>query len=724
VAAFSRWVLRHGRLVVSLWLVLAIAGAVGSSQASKVLTQQYSVPGHEGYEANQTIASHYGNGGNGAPLLVVVTLPKGATVYAPAVLDQLKALDSRIAAIIPSARETSYAWTGNSSAFVSRDGRTTFALVYPRPDPDSYGQAPETAKRLTSNLAGTTIDGSPVRVTGLDALNDQASKGSGNGVFVEVLIGAAGALAVLIFVFASFLALVPLLMAACSILTTFLFVWGLAEITSVSTIVEFLVGLVGLGIAIDYSLLIVVRWQEERSHGTDNEEAIVRTMQTAGRAVVFSGTTVAIGLLALLAIPVPFLRSLGYGGVLISMISVLAALTLSPLVLRRFGPRLDWPHRRSGATASRAWTRWGRTVVRFRWPATIAGAAVLVALIVAATGMNLGTDNPNALARTGEAKAGLIALEHSGIGSGMLTPTEIIAPADRADTLANSLGHLAGVRGAIAPDGPSWRRGSTAIVDVFTAKDGSTRAGRAAIGSIRSLTRKVAPTALVGGQVSGVDDFIDAVYGNFPLVVVIIAVLTFLLLARAFRSILLPLKAIVVNLGSVAAAWGALTLIWQHGIGSHAIFGIRATGAIPEWIPLMVFAFLFGLSMDYEVFIIARMREAYDYTGSTDQAVVSGISRTGRLVTSAAIILFLSFVAMASAPQSDIKMLATALAVGILVDATIVRSLLVPAVVSLLGRFNWWLPPGAARLLRVPASVPTREPPRQVVLSEFARQES
>lgn len=718
----TRWVLRHGRLVVLVWLLLAIAGAAGSSQATKALTQQYSAPGREGYEANQAIAAQYGNGGNEAPLLVVVTLPAGVTVDSPGVLAQLAALDGRIHTIVPSAREASYALTGNR-AFVSADGRTAFALVYPRPDPNSYGQAPHTAALLTSRLEGTTIDSSPVQVTGLAALGNQAGKGNGNGVLVEVLIGAAGALAVLIFVFASFLALVPLLMAVCSILTTLLFVWGLAEITSVSQIVEFLVGLVGLGIAIDYSLLIVVRWREERAHGHDNEEAILRAMQTAGRAVVFSGTTVAIGLLALVAIPLPFLRSLGYGGLLIPLVSVLAALTLLPLVLRRFGHRLDWPHRRNDARASLAWTRWTRGVVRFRWPATAAGLAVLVALIVIATGMNLGTDNPNALARTGEAKTALLSLERSGIGSGVITPTEIIAPVNRADALAAALAHLPGVRGAIAPDKPTWRRGSTAIVDVFTTDGGSTSAGRAVIGPIRTLTRRISPTALVGGQVSGVNDFINAVYGNFPLMIAIIAVLTFLLLARAFRSILLPLKAVVVNLASVAAAWGALTLIWQHGVGSQAIFGVRATGAIPEWIPLMVFAFLFGLSMDYEVFIIARMREAYDRVGRTDQAVVSGISRTGRLVTSAALILFLSFVAMASAPNTDIKMLATALAVGILVDATIIRSLLVPAVVSLFGRFNWWLPPASARLLHVPASAPAREPRHRLALCDLTDQD-
>jgi putative drug exporter of the RND superfamily len=212
----------------------------------------------------------------------------------------------------------------------------------------------------------------------------------------------------------------------------------------------------------------------------------------------------------------------------------------------------------------------------------------------------------------------------------------------------------------------------------------------------------------VGGQPASNADFIDAVYGSFPLMIALITITTFILLARAFRSLLLPAKAIVLNILSVAAAWGVLVLVWQHGYGSEAIWDIQATGSIPSWMPLMIFAFLFGLSMDYEVFILSRMREEYDRTGSTETAVVQGIGRTGRLVTSAALILFLSFTAMASGPETDVKMMATGLAAGILLDATVIRALIVPAVISLMGRWNWWLPSWPARLLRVEPSLPRR----------------
>jgi hypothetical protein len=243
------------------------------------------------------------------------------------------------------------------------------------------------------------------------------------------VIGGAGALIVLAFVFASLLALVPIVMAVVSIMTTFLLLLGLAQITAVSPIVEFLIALIalialiGLGVAIDYSLLMVSRWREERFHGAGNDEAVRRAIETAGRAVVFSGLTVAIGLLALIALPIPFLRSVGCGGVLIPLVSTLVAITLLAVLLATIGPRLDWPHRRTDDQASRAWTRWARAVARRRWVAAAGGLAVVVALALAATGLRLGIDDADTLASAGDAKLGLLALEQSGIGEGALLPT-------------------------------------------------------------------------------------------------------------------------------------------------------------------------------------------------------------------------------------------------------------------------------------------------------------
>jgi RND superfamily putative drug exporter len=483
-------------------------------------------------------------------------------------------------------------------------------------------------------------------------------------------------------------------------MTSFLLVWGLTAVTSISGIVSFLIALVGLGVAIDYSLLIIVRWREERAHGRQAEDAIVAAMASAGRAVVFSGTTVAIGLLGLIVMPVPFLRSIGYAGLVIPLVSVAVAITLLPIILLKIGPRLDWPHMRSDDRASRGWTRWATLVVQRRRIAAAAAVAVLAALVVAASSIHLGaaSGNPNTLATTGQARAGLMQLEHSGIGDGVLSPIEILTSGTNPAVVAQRLGRIAGVHGATAPTGPTWRINGQALVDVVPQTDSTST-----VDGVRAAAHQLGDDIRVGGIVAQNSDFIHAVYGSVPVMIALIALLTFVLLARAFRSLLLPAKAVALNLLSVTAAWGVVTLVWQHGYGSEAIWGIPAAGSIPSWLPIMVFAFLFGLSMDYEVFILARMREEYDTGASTDTAVVRGIGRTGRLVTSAALIMFLGFIAMASAPSTQVKMIATGLGAGIILDATIVRALLVPAAVSLLGRFNWWLPRPLARILRVPA---------------------
>jgi len=710
VSSLTRWVLAHKRIVLVSWLVLTVAGIAASGPASRALDQEFSVPKKEGWETNEAIARHYnGTGGDTAPLVTVAKLPNGESVDSPRVKSDLTQVDSRLAKALPGARIASYAATGDRT-FVSDDGHTTFAVVYPQPDPDSaFGDNPDAEKHARSAISGATVGGAPVHLTGFDALAEASGGGDGPGVLLEAVLGGIGALIVLSFVFASFLAIVPILMAIASIMTTFLLLLGLTEFTDVSPIVQFLVALVGLGVAIDYSLLVVSRWREERSHGRSGDEAVQRAMETAGRAVVFSGITVAIGLLALIALPLPFLRSMGYGGMLIPLVSTLVAITLLPVILAKLGPRLDWPHRRTDDRASRAWTRWAEAVSRRRWVAAGAGMAVILALAFAATNLQLGTSDANTIAKEGDAKRGLTALEDAGIGEGSILPHEILVSGKTDPTkVAHALSEVDGIHGAVAPSGPEWNRDGTHIVEAIPVPDSGTGAGRDTLDEVRDAAHSTGPDVRVGGGPAANEDFIDAVYGSFPLMIALIAITTFILLARAFRSLLLPLKAIILNILSVAAAWGVLVLVWQEGYGSEAIWGIQATGSIQSWMPLIIFAFLFGLSMDYEVFILSRMREEYDRTGSTGEAVVQGIGRTGRLVTSAALILFLAFTSMASGPDTGVKMFATGLAAGILIDATVIRALIVPAVISLMGRWNWWLPTWPARLLRVEPSLPRR----------------
>jgi putative drug exporter of the RND superfamily len=696
----TRFVLGHKRLVLGLWLAIVIAAFAALQPANDALSQQFNVPGREGFETNQELGKIYGAGGDVSPLVPVVTLPQGTTVDSPGVRQQLGAALAKVEAVLPEARTASYASTGDR-AFVSKDGRTTFALVY---IPAKGGTVPGQAEAGLAQgaLAGVTVGGSAVDVTGLDALRASAGDGEegGTGVLIGTLLAALGALLVLIFVFRSFTALVPLLMALVAIPTTFLLIWPLALVTDVSVIVQFLAALIGLGIAIDYALLVVVRWREERQRpNTTNEAAVQNAMKHAGSAVVFSGTTVAISLLALVAVPFPALRSIGIAGLLIALVSVAVAVTLLPVVLATVGPKLDWPRNRRDARASRGWSAWARLIVRHRWIAAAASTAVLLALVAAAATIQLGNPRADSLSQVGPARVGLENLQSSGIGTGPLTPFDALVRSGDPEAVAETLRKVDGVQNVVAP--ADWRRDGTAIVVAFPTADGSSAEGRATLDRIRATA--LPGQATIGGESAQSADFIDAVYSKFPLLIALISLLTFLLLARAFRSLLLPLKAVLLNLLSVGAAWGLLVLVFQEGYGS-GIWGIEATRAINVELPIVVFAFLFGISMDYQVFIISRMREAYDRTRSTETAVVEGIGRTGRLVTSAALILGLAFAAFSMTPGTEAKLFAIALGGGILIDATIIRGMLAPAIVALFGRWNWWLPDRAARLLRVEPS--------------------
>jgi RND superfamily putative drug exporter len=697
IVRLARFVLAHRRLVMVGWLVVFLAGAVGASHVSKRLSLDFSLPGQPGYETARQIIHTYGNGGDEPPAIMVVSAPPGLTIRGEQA--QLAAAYARVRASVRGARVVDYASSGDSR-LIAADGRTTYAFLY-TPQEHSFG-APKAAEQATRILATSLPSGTRIGLTGIQQLAENKS-GSGPGVFLETIVGGLGALAVLAFVFASLLAFIPLVIAAVSILATLLVILGLTYVADVSFIVQFLVSLVGLGVAIDYSLLIVTRWREERARGLENHEAVVVAMATAGRAVVLSGLTVAIGLIALVVLPVPGLRSVGYGGMLIPLVSTCVALTLLPALLGGIGPRVDWPRVRHEGHASRAWTAWSSATVRRRWPAAGVAVLVLALLIVPIFKLETGETSASALARSGPAHAAYARIRAGGAPSGVLTPIEVLVRTPQAAAVRAQLAALPGMADAALSRAPDSNRAGTSVILGIPRRETVNASTLTEVSTVRDALDGRPGVVGVAGVGAIALDYQKAVFGNFPLMFAVIALLTLALLARAFRSVTLAVKAVALNLISMAAAFGLMTWFWQEGHGSQALFNIPATGAITFWVPLMVFAFLFGLSMDYEVFILTRVREEYDRTGSTDAAVITGLGRTGRLVTSAALILFLAFASLASAPNTDIKVLATGLGAGILLDATIIRALLLPALVSLLGSWNWWFPRPVANLLRVPA---------------------
>jgi RND superfamily putative drug exporter len=696
-------VLGHRRWVLAFWAVVLVAGIALAGKTTSRLTVDFSLPGQPGTQTAEKIKAALGNGGDTSPYLVSVTLPGGQLVSGnEAAVGRVFGAVERA---VPDVRVLDEANTGDK-AFRTRGGRAAYAIVFYRFNPSPTAKLHTDAIRAAATSAAPT--GSTVGVTGEDALA-VGSSGGGPGVLGETLLGALGALIVLAFVFASFLAFLPLAVAAVSILATFLMLLPITYLTNVSFIVEFLIALIGLGVAIDYSLLLVTRWREERDHGRDNHDAVVVAMQTAGKAVVFSGVTVAIGLLALVVLPVPFMRSLGYGGALIPLASVLTTLTFTPAILGGIGPRVDWPKLRHENRASGFWSRWAALVVRRRWIAAGVALFALFALIGVFFGIRIGLASSSSLAKNGPAFAAVQTLEKGGVSTGTLTPMEVLVSSGQARNAAARLANVAGVRHVFVSTDPSSNRHGRSVIVVVPNSETVNSQSVGVVKRVKAAADGLPGVVGVAGVGAAQIDFLHAVYGNFPLMLLIIAVLTYVLLVRAFRSLLLPLKAVLLNLISLAATLGLMVLFWQDGHGSNAIFGIAGTGAVTFWIPLMVFAFLFGLSMDYEVFILSRIREEYDAARSTNAAVIEGVGRTGRLVTSAALILFLAFAALASGPGTDLKTLATGLGFGILLDATIVRALLVPSLVSLFGSWNWRLPASIAKILRVQPSYPHPE---------------
>jgi RND superfamily putative drug exporter len=706
LARLAHVIVRRRYAVIGVWLALTLFGAFSAGQVSKRWFESFSIPGYSAYEANQRTLRTFGTGEQ-APLVAVFHSSGKVTDHAGI----KKAIDAA-ARVNPGSRVSSY-WSTGSQAYVSKDGNTTFAEIYP-PGTPTFNSSVH-IKEVRAQLKASTPAGVEANLTGRDAIQEASTGGSSGGpsVLTEALIGGLGCLVILFFVFGTVPAiLVPIAIAVASILNTFSLVWALTYVTNVSIVVQFLIALVGLGVAIDYALLMIFRFRDELREGEDVETALVETMTHAGRSVIVSGSTVAVGLLSMLILPLPFIRSIGIGGMLIPAVSVLAAITLAPALLATLGTRINslrvLPKRfvDKGHPEDGLWGRWAGFVIRRPVSVAAVGLAIVGVLVYYGVQLNPSEAQAKDFPGKGDAIAGRTALADAGISAGVMKPFVVLVEngANR-EPIVTKLRATEGVAAAVAP--PDWRRGSSSLIEAFPTSDGASKPVRSTIKRVQNELKDT--DATLGGVAAEDRDFVKAVYSNFPYVLGFVVLLTFILLARAFRSLLLPLKAVVLNLVSLAAAYGIIVFIFQQGHGSEAIWGVHATQSIIPWIPLMIFAFLFGLSMDYEVFMITRMREAYDETGDTPRAIALGLARTGKLVTSASLVLMFAFFVLSSSPGVDIKQFGIGLAAGIIFDATVIRTLLVPALMRLMGRWNWWLPAWAARPLRTRPSVPRPE---------------
>lgn len=697
----AQLILRHRFLVILAWAILSLVGLMILPGLGPRLDYTYATPGQIGYESNLKITERFGIDPAFESELPVLKLPNGVTMASGAGRAMAaQAFDAAHRAGPLLVQD--YATTGDPR-FILDQGRATWALIsIPNPD---HGPGAGIEARLSRALDDARPAGTKLTLTGYAPMLSNAGPNAAN-LFKGVLVGGVLALGVLLLVYGSPIALLPIVMAAPSMLVAYLCVWGLTHLAPVSYLVNYMIVLLSLGISIDFSLMVVIRWREEREKGLANDQAVLSATRSAGRAVTLSGLTAAVGLLSLIVLPIPFLRSVGFGSMLIPFVAVCVATTLLPACLSLVGPGLDkfclWP--RASTTYSRAWERWGEFVLRHQWKAAVAGVVFLSITSLPARSMQTGMALIGALSQAGPAAEAFHQLRDNGVPSAVDFPIYVMTHGgEAAISLARTIALATpGVHAVIAPPAsPAFRKGQDALLTIIPASEGAEPVGRAVVSRLRDrLSGLRGGAAEVGGATAESLSFTDAVYGAFPLLLAVVSLVTLVILVISLRSIVLAGKAVILNVVSLGSAFGFMVFFWQQGHGSSLIYGMPATGAIRMWIPAIVFASLFGLSMDYEIFVLSRIREEYDRTGSTSRAVVGGLARTGRLVTCAALILMVTFLSVSIDPNQIVRIQASTLAVGVVVDAVVIRTLLLPALVALMGRWNWWLPAGLARVLR------------------------
>jgi RND superfamily putative drug exporter len=721
---WTRFVIEHRRRVLLAWLVCVVVAGAGAAGLSGLLSNRFSLPGSEAEKGFDILKDHFGQQGQGYTLVVVKQ---------PGVSD---ATVKRLTQFAVDRGATPV--KGSAGEVRSVGGNVLIADINTPLELKDASNATPKVRKAIGHIPGVTF-----YLTGAPAIDhDEQPLYNGDlqrGESIAIPI----ALIVLAFMLGTLGAIaVPIVFAISTITTTLGLVWIAAHFLSMAIYVQNIVTLIGFAIAIDYSMLVVFRYREELHAGRDPREALVTTMETAGRATIFSGMTVALGLGLLIFMPLPFMQSMGVGGVLVPLVSIAACLTLLPALLAVMGAKVNRfrvvPKRvleRRQDTEHGAWATLARSIMRRPVPYLVCGLAVMIALIIPALQLHLTGGDNRGVPKTTEATKGLALLERT-LGPGSLAPNQIVVDTQRPGGAFTPAAQAAqrklvaslradreiDKRTVLAPAGLTLaeaRRNnlvdrSARYYQVRGAghSDTGTKAAQDLVHRIRNeyVPSSGVPqsrTWVTGAPAFGVD-FIDIAYSAFPWLVAAVLVLTYLILLRAFRSLLLPLKAVLMNLLSVGATYGVLVLVFQHHWGS--IVGWQQSPQVEAWIPIFLFAMLFGLSMDYEVFLLSRMREEWDRSHDNEHAVASGLQHTGRIITACAIIMIAAFAGFTAGRFVGLQMFGLGLSAAIFLDATIVRTILVPSVMRLLGKWNWWLPERVAHLMRVK---PTPPPPSE-----------
>jgi len=706
---------RRARIVLAVWIVV-VAGLVAlGAAAGHQTSDDLSLPGTGSTQATDLLTAKLPNQANGSNPLVIQA-PEGEKVTGSKHKDAIEQTVTAVRAV-PHVTKAVNPFGQNGAALISKD--QTIAYI-----PVTLDVGPSD---LTEDEAQQVLDaGAPATAAGLDVslggyAGQQLSKPDTE---ISEAIGLAAAVVILLFAFGTVTAMaLPIVTAILGLVSTLALISVLGLVLDVPSIAPTLATMIGLGVGIDYALFIVTRHKQQLRDGMEMGESIARATATAGGAVVFAGTTVVIALVSLLLAGIPLVTNLGLTAGVAVVVAVLAATTLLPALLGVLGTRIDALRVPLGRAHPddhhpHGWARWARGVVARPWRSLVAATVVLAVLAIPVLQLELGQNDVGAMPESTTARQaydGMAAGFGPGSNGPLLVAAQLGTPAKpAADDLTDNPATdprltklskaLAGAHGVASVSPPTLdKAGDTALFTVVSTSAPSSDATSDLVVELRDTTIPKATkgtdvTASVGGQTAAYIDLADRISDKLPQMIGVVVGLSFIVLMLAFRSLLVPAKAALMNLLSVAAAYGVVTFVFQEGHGASLI-GLDEAVPIVSFVPLLMFAILFGLSMDYEVFLMTQIQERYHQTRRPTRAVVDGLAGTGRVITSAALIMVCVFASFVLDGDPIVKQFGVGLAVAIAIDATIVRCLLVPAVMTLLGRAAWWMPAWLARWL-------------------------
>ena len=696
--ALTRFAISHRRTVVLSWIALLVVAGMAAGAAGSQFRNVFSLPGTQTQQVQDLLKQRFpAQAGDSAQ---IVFHARSGT------LREQRAQIARTLASVRTVKDVASVTNPLAAGgkAVSRDGRTTFSTVtFTKTVSDlkkgDVQPVVDRAERGRSGSLQVELGGQPIQLT---------TQQSGN---TTELVGVLAAAIVLFLTFGSLLAAgLPLLSAILALGTGLSLITLLSSVVNVADFAPQLASMIGLGVGIDYALFIVTRYREELDGGHAYAEAVERAMTTAGRAVLFAGITVVIALLGMMLLGISFLYGVAIAASIAVLLTMLAALTLLPAMLVALGPRINRlrvPRRRRSPQAGAAvearpgfWVRWSALVERRPWPAAIAGLLIIAVLAAPAFGLRLGSgDAGNDPPSTTTRKA--YDLLAKGFGPGFNGPLVVAVDLRGAQAgtavlprLRAMLARDPGIAGVTPPQlNPA---GDTAVLQAYPRTAPQDTATVNLVHDLRATTvppleRASGADIAVGGSTAGIVDFTSVVRSKLPLFIGIVVLLSVFLLMLAFRSVLVPLKAALMNVLSIGASFGVVVAVFQKGWGASLI-GVHTTAPIESFLPVMVFAIVFGLSMDYEVFLMSRVHEEWTRTGDATRAMTYGLARTGRVITAAATIMILVFASFILLEDRVIKLFGVGLASAVFIDAFVIRSLLVPAIMHLLGRRAWWLP--------------------------------